>query len=80
MGDIIGTQRSLRHYEDMDLSFSQTRECKFLNNLVESLEAEDVEAFTNHVYEFDQLTKFDNWKTTLLLRIKKSIGDEPSLT
>jgi len=42
-------------------------------------ESGDVEAFTNHVVEYDSFSKLDNWKTTILLRIKRTIRDEPSL-
>jgi alpha-soluble NSF attachment protein len=40
------------------------------------MEAGDVEAFTNVVVDFDKMTKLDSWKTTILLRMKKSIGEE----
>ncbi|KAI9293333.1 TPR-like protein [Neoconidiobolus thromboides FSU 785] len=79
VGDSVSTLRALENYDELDLSFSQTRERKLLRNLYEAVEQEDIEGFTNHVFEFDQLTKLDNWKTSLMLRIKKSIGDE-SLT
>jgi alpha-soluble NSF attachment protein len=32
------------------------------------------------VVEFDQVTKLDNWKTNILLKIKRGIQEEPSLT
>ncbi|CAJ0836518.1 3685_t:CDS:2 [Entrophospora sp. SA101] len=75
-GDHIGARRAIERYGDVDVTFSGTRECQFL----EAVEGGDVETFTNRVVEFDQLTKLDNWKTTILLRIKKSIQDESSLT
>jgi alpha-soluble NSF attachment protein len=39
----------------------------------------DVNQFTSSVVDFDQLTKLDNWKTKILLEIKKSINSELSL-
>jgi alpha-soluble NSF attachment protein len=39
------------------------------------VEAGDVEAFTGAVFEFDQIMKLDNWKTNILLTIKRSIGE-----
>jgi alpha-soluble NSF attachment protein len=44
--------------------------------LLDAMEAGDVEAFTNVVVDFDKMTKLDSWKTTILLRMKKSIGEE----
>ncbi|KAK9723350.1 vesicular-fusion protein S17 [Basidiobolus ranarum] len=78
--DIVGAQRALERYQDMDVTFSSTREYKFLQSIMEAIDSGDLEAFTNQVFEFDQLTKLDNWKTTMLLRIKKSINEEPTLT
>jgi alpha-soluble NSF attachment protein len=48
--------------------------------LIEAVEAGDTEAFTSAVVEFDQVTKLDNWKTNILLKIKRSIQDEMALT
>jgi len=35
----------------------------------------DVEAFTNAVFEYDQICKLDKFKTSLLLRIKTNLKD-----
>jgi len=41
----------------------------------------DVEMFTGAVYQYDQVTKLDNWKTGILLRVKKALEeDENALT
>ena len=56
-----------------DASFASTREGKFLHEILEAVEAYDVEAFTNAVVEYDSITKLDAWKTSILLKIKKSI-------
>ncbi|CAG8559036.1 8132_t:CDS:2 [Ambispora leptoticha] len=79
-GDHIGAHRAIQRYCEMDVTFNTTRECQFLQSILEAVEGGDVENFTNKVLEFDQLTKLDNWKTTILLRIKKSIQEEPSFT
>jgi alpha-soluble NSF attachment protein len=43
------------------------------------MEAGDQEMYTAAVYEFDQVTKLDNWKTNILLKIKRGIQDEPAI-
>jgi alpha-soluble NSF attachment protein len=44
-------------------------------------EESDVERFTGAVYQYDQVTKLDNWKTGVLLRVKKALEeDEGGLT
>lgn len=47
---------------------------------MDATENGDVEMYTQKVFEFDRQTRLDDWKTTILLRIKKSINDGPSLT
>jgi alpha-soluble NSF attachment protein len=66
-------------YSSQDVAFNSTREAKFLNVLIEAIEAGDQKAFTAAVFEFDQVTRFDNWKTNILLKIKRGINDEPGL-
>ena len=67
-------------YENQDATFSSTREAKFLKALLEAVEGGDQELFTGAVVEFDQITKLDNWKTGMLLKIKRSIEEEPTFT
>lgn len=67
-------------YASQDTTFSSTREAKFVNAITEAVEGGDQEAFTAAVVEFDQVTKLDNWKTGMLLKIKRAIQEEPGLT
>lgn len=79
-GDAVVARRALEKYQDMDFSFGSTRECTFLTALIEAFENFDIEGFTNAIVEFDSIQPLDNWKTTLLLRVKKTIKDEdPSI-
>ncbi|KAJ3225419.1 vesicular-fusion protein S17 [Chytriomyces hyalinus] len=74
--DFVRLRTSMERYCGMDLQFGDSRECKFILDIADAVEAGDVEAFTNLVVDFDRLSKLDPWKTTLLLRVKKSIGEE----
>ena len=47
--------------------------CSPLQELSEASEAGDVDAFSNAVAEFDNMTRLDPWKTALLVRIKRKI-------
>lgn len=79
--DPITARRSVQGYQNQDPTFTATRECKFLMALIDAVDAGDLEAFTGAVFEFDQVIKLDNWKTNMLLKIKRSIQDnEPGLT
>jgi len=75
-GDAITAKRQLEKYQEMDYTFGSQRECKFLQEIIAANENFDVEAFTQAVVEYDSITKLDQWKTTILLRIKNLIKKE----
>lgn len=72
-GDSVAITNSLERYQDLDPTFSRTREYKFLADLVASIDEEDVEKFTRVVKEFNSVTPLDSWKSTLLLRVKDAL-------
>ena len=75
------TQRLLEVFGHKDVTFPSTREAKFAQELMGACEEADVERFQNAVYQYDQVTKLDNFKTGVLLRIKKALEeDEGGLT
>lgn len=81
MGDLVTTQRLLDTFAQKDVTFPSTREAKFAHELMQACEEADVERFTQNVFQYDQVTKLDNWKTGVLLRIKKALEeDEGGLT
>ncbi|MCO5568094.1 hypothetical protein L7F22_021790 [Adiantum nelumboides] len=74
-GDSIAISNALEKYQEMDPSFSNSRECKLLSDLAASIEEEDVDKFTDAVKEFDNMTRLDQWKTTILLKAKNALKD-----
>ncbi|KAJ2965134.1 hypothetical protein NQZ79_g42 [Umbelopsis isabellina] len=72
----IGARKYMEKYADAHIGFDTTREYDLLNKVIQSVEDDDVDAFTQHVFDYDKLSKLDNWKTTILLRIKRSLTDE----
>ncbi len=73
--DIVATNRALEKYRDMDPTFPSTREHQLLTDLARALEGADQDAFTDHLFQYDQMSKLDKWKTTILLRIKEGIQE-----
>ncbi|EAW18849.1 alpha-soluble NSF attachment protein SEC17 [Aspergillus fischeri NRRL 181] len=73
--DIVAANRALESYRDTDPTFASTREHQLLVDLVQAIEASDQEAFSDKLFQYDQLSKLDKWKTTLLLRIKSNIEE-----
>ena len=72
-GDLVATNRALDTYRDLDPSFASTRENMLLTDLATAVHDGDQDAFTDKLFQYDQLSKLDKWKTTLLLRVKEGI-------
>ena len=75
-GDMVSTTRALEKYRDMDPTFQSTREYQLLVDLCEAVEAGDQEVFADKLYQYDQMSKLDKWKTTILLKIKNAIEEK----
>eukprot|EP00252_Welwitschia_mirabilis_P012233 TRINITY_DN2717_c0_g1_i1.p1 TRINITY_DN2717_c0_g1~~TRINITY_DN2717_c0_g1_i1.p1 ORF type:complete len:290 (-),score=81.50 TRINITY_DN2717_c0_g1_i1:254-1123(-) len=75
-GDAVAISNALEKYQELDPTFSNTREYKLLADLSAAIDEEDVVKFTDVVKEFDSMTRLDQWKTTLLLRAKNALKDK----
>lgn len=73
---MVATTRALSTYRDWDPTFASTREHQLLVDLTEAVEAGDQEVFADKLFQFDQLSKLDKWKTTVLLRVKEGIEEK----
>ena len=71
--DVVAITNALERYQEIDPTFSGTREYKLLSELAEAMDEGDVAKFTNSLQEYDSMTRLDPWKTTLLLRVKNAI-------
>ncbi|KAG9205243.1 vesicular-fusion protein S17 [Epicoccum nigrum] len=74
-GDQVGVNAALDRYRELDPSFSQQREHQLLCDLAAAVQDGDQEMFADKLFQFDQLSKLDKWKTTLLLRVKGQIEE-----
>jgi alpha-soluble NSF attachment protein len=74
--DAIGAQQAMQRYEGVDYTFSESREGKFCRQLIDCVEGFDVEGFGTACYEYDRISKLDPWKTSMLVKVKRSISDE----
>ncbi|KAK6121985.1 hypothetical protein DH2020_022392 [Rehmannia glutinosa] len=72
-GDVVAINNALEKYQELDPTFSGTREYKLLTDLAAAVDEEDIAKFTAAVKEFDSMTQLDAWKTTLLLRVKEAL-------
>lgn len=75
-GDLVATNRAMERYNEMDITFHSTREHQLIVELAETVDAGDQEAFADKLFQYDQMSKLDKWKTTILLRIKGAIEEK----
>jgi len=74
-GDMVGVNAAMDKYRDLDPSFTQQREHQLLVDLATAVQEGDQEMFADKLFQYDQLSKLDKWKTTLLLRVKGAIEE-----
>lgn len=76
LNDPVAFSRAMEKYRDMDNSFASTREHQLLVDLAEAVQKGEQEEFQDALFKYDQLSKLDKWKTTILLRIKSAIEEQ----
>lgn len=74
--DLVGANRAFEKYRELDPTFATTREHQLLVDLAGSIESQDSGDFEDKLYQYDQMSKLDKWKTEILLRIKGNIKEE----
>uniref|UniRef100_A0A671KYK3 Alpha-soluble NSF attachment protein-like n=1 Tax=Sinocyclocheilus anshuiensis TaxID=1608454 RepID=A0A671KYK3_9TELE len=76
--DMLNAKLAIQKYEEMFPAFSDSRECKLVKKLLDAFEEQNLDAYTDAVKEYDTISRLDQWLTTMLLRIKKSLQDDES--
>ena len=71
--DVVAADSALERFKEMDYTFPGSRECKLCEDVLQSFKDANADAFTDAIYNYDQISKLDPWKTTLLLKIKTAI-------
>ena len=62
--DPVAADSDLARYKEMDYTFSGCREAKLCDDALQAFKDMNSEAFTDAVYNYDQISKLDPWKTT----------------
>ncbi|KAL3742180.1 hypothetical protein ACJRO7_017633 [Eucalyptus globulus] len=71
--DIVAIENALARYQELDPTFSETSECRFLKDIANAIDKVDAVKLTDTVKEFTGITFLDSWKATLLLRVKEKL-------
>lgn len=74
--DLVLVQMKWNDFQDIDYTFAESREGKFLQAMIQSFENYNADAFADAVYQFDTISKIEPWKISVLLRVKESIVGE----
>ncbi|XP_059159187.1 alpha-soluble NSF attachment protein-like [Physella acuta] len=70
---------AVKKYEEMFPAFGDSRECKLVKKLLETIKEENVDQFTSALQEYDSISRLDPFITNLLLKVKKQLNSEPEL-
>eukprot|EP01083_Nonionella_stella_P034880 95360_1 len=73
--DMDDVEEALDKYRDLNPAFDMTREYKLVQDLVIAYKEGEIEKFTDVIQDFDSISKLDDWKTTLLYKVKKSMKE-----
>lgn len=71
--DSVGAEQSMSRFSSLDFTFGDSREGKLASSLLECVENFDSDGFATACFEYDRISKFDPWKTTILVTIKRQI-------
>ncbi|CAD6198790.1 unnamed protein product [Caenorhabditis auriculariae] len=74
--DRLNAQLALKKYEEASPSFSDSREAKFIKEVLTAIEEQNEEVFTETVKNFDKISRLDPWATSLLVKAKRAISKE----
>lgn len=77
--DVTEAEKTLERYERTCPIFQDSREDRLMKKLVECVGDGDEEGFAEAIACYDQVSRLDQWFTTVLLRIKQEIGNKCNL-
>jgi len=79
VGDSVTANLALEKYRSLDPRFASSREGELLGSLAAAFEGNDVDMFTDKLFQFDSITPLTPWRTDFLVKAKDHMtgGDDP---
>lgn len=77
--DTLNATQAVAKYSEIFPAFQDSRECKLITTLATKLEDQDLDGFTAAVADYDAISRFDQWYTDILLKIKKVLQEQNDL-
>jgi alpha-soluble NSF attachment protein len=81
-GDLVAITNKLEEFKNADFSFGSSRECQFVEELVNAVSENSSQAYAQACADFDRISPLDPIKTHVLMKGKANImeeGDEVDL-
>lgn len=73
-GDLVNAKISIEKYGFNDARFLNSREKKLLDDLIEAIEENNAEMFSEVIQEYDRITQLDKWKIYFFYKIKERMN------
>jgi alpha-soluble NSF attachment protein len=74
--DAIAAEQAFSRYSSLDYTFGDSREGKLCQRLIETVDGFDTDGFATACFEYDRISKLDPWKTSMLVKVKRTIESE----
>ncbi|XBW35231.1 hypothetical protein QEN19_000794 [Hanseniaspora menglaensis] len=71
--DTVAAERTLEEAQQKLNDDKDSKEFQLLEKLIECYKEQDLDLMSQSLMQFDKFQKLDNWKTTILLKIKESL-------
>lgn len=72
-GDVVAATNGLSNYSNMSFDWKDSRESKLLTAITEAVDHVNEEAFSAAVHEYDTFVRLDQWKASILVKVKDTI-------
>ncbi|KAL4472546.1 hypothetical protein ABPG74_018495 [Tetrahymena malaccensis] len=72
-GDYIGAQNHIEDYMNVCPPFTNTRQAKLINKLIECFETNNIEEFSQQCFEYNQIIPLDRWQLRVLNQAKEHL-------
>eukprot|EP00696_Hemimastix_kukwesjijk_P006781 gnl/Hemi2/18607_TR6156_c0_g1_i1.p1 gnl/Hemi2/18607_TR6156_c0_g1~~gnl/Hemi2/18607_TR6156_c0_g1_i1.p1 ORF type:complete len:288 (+),score=103.19 gnl/Hemi2/18607_TR6156_c0_g1_i1:58-921(+) len=72
-GELVGAKEAMAKYKEMDTGFGTYREGQLLQDIIDAVQDNNLDGFQNKLREYDQITQLDQWKITMLVRVRHTL-------
>lgn len=75
LGNMMNLRKCINEWKQLYPLFDNTREMRFIEDCIFAFEEGDTAKFSDIVFAFDAISRIDQWKTRILLIVKKLIDE-----